>query len=301
MKKNWIRGLLQLAWEGPQKRISPEQPDAASPSKQAARLLLGLTLLFAMPAGATDKVYIFGVSPQKSASALAEIWVPVLKNLSGRSGINLRFATARDSAEFSARLAKGGYDFAYVNPHQYTLLHANPGYEALAREKGRSLKGLLVVRKDGPVNALADLNGKTLVFSSPTSFAASILPQAELRKQGIQFTPRYVGSHESVYLNVDKGLAPAGGGIARTLDLSADEVRNNLRVLWTTQGYTPHAIASHPRVPEEVRKELLEAMLEMSADSAAKALLDGIGFKGFQAAQDADWDNIRALDLKLEE
>lgn len=262
---------------------------------------LAAAVVFSFAAQAADRVYTFGVSPQKSASELAEIWVPVLKTLSARSGVPLRFATARDSAEFSSRLGQGAYDFGYVNPHQYTLLHASVGYEALAREKGRSLKGLLVASKEGSVRSLADLEGKTLVFSSPTSFAASILPQAELRKQGINFTPRYVGSHESVYLNVVKGLSPAGGGISRTLELSEDGVRNQLRVLWTTQGYTPHAIASHPRVPEPVRRKLLEAMLAMNDDPASKSLLEGIGFKGFQAAVDADWDNIRSLNLKIEE
>jgi phosphonate transport system substrate-binding protein len=260
-----------------------------------------VAMCLSLSALATERVYSFGVSPQKSASELAQIWVPVLKRLSLASGVPLRFATARDSAEFAGRLKQGSYDFGYVNPHQYTLLHDNPGYEAMAREKGRSLKGLLVARKDGPVRTLADLEGQTLVFSSPTSFAASILPQAELRKQGIRFTPRYVGSHESVYLNVVKGLAPAGGGIASSLALSDEEVRSRLRVLWTTQGYTPHAIASHPRVPNAVRMKLLEAMLAMNDDPEARPLLEQIGFKGFQAAVDADWDNIRALNLQIED
>lgn len=260
-------------------------------------LLLGLSL----PGWAASRTYSFAVSPQMSASELAEIWTPVLSWLSARSGVNLRFATAKDSKDFAGRLSRGAFDFCYVNPHQYTLLHVNPGYEALAREKDRRLKGILVTRKGGPVKTLKDLDGATLVFSSPTSFAASILPQAELRRQGVNFTPRYVSSHESVFLNVEKGLFPAGGGTTRTLELTDEPVRNNLQVLLTTQGYTPHAIASHPGVPEPVRKQVLAAMLAMNEDPAARPLLEKIGFKGFQSAVDADWNDIRALDLKLED
>ena len=266
------------------------------------RFLLTLLLaLFSQAIWASPKSYTFAISPQMSANELAEIWTPVLSWLSARSGVSLRFATARDSQDFSGRLSRGAFDFCYVNPHQYTLLAQKPGYLALAREKDRRLKGILVTRKDGPVKSLKDLDGATLVFSSPTSFAASILPQAELAKQGIKITPRYVSSHESVFLNVEKGLFPAGGGTTRTLELADDAVRNNLQVLLTTQGYTPHAIASHPRVPESVRKQVLAAMLAMNEDAAAKPLLEKIGFKGFQAAADADWNDIRALDLKLED
>lgn len=266
------------------------------------RFFLTLLLVFTSLSGwAAPRSYTFAVSPQMSASELAEIWTPVLSWLSARSGVSLRFATARDSQDFAGRLSRGAFDFCYVNPHQYTLLRVSPGYEALAREKDRRLKGILVTRKDGPVKGLKDLEGATLVFSSPTSFAASILPQAELRKQGVNFTPRYVSSHESVFLNVEKGLFPAGGGTTRTLELTDDAVRNNLQVLYATQGYTPHAIASHPRVPESVRKQVLAAMLAMNEDPAAKPMLEKIGFKGFQAAADADWNDIRSLNLKLDE
>ena len=266
------------------------------------RYLLSLLLVvMTLPGWAAPKSYSFAVSPQMSASELAEIWTPVLSWLSAHSGVSLRFATARDSKDFAGRLSRGAFDFCYVNPHQYTLLHESPGYAALAREKDRRLKGILVTRKDGPVKSLKDLDGATLVFSSPTSFAASILPQAELARQGIRITPRYVSSHESVFLNVEKGLFPAGGGTTRTLELTDDAVRGNLQVLLTTQGYTPHAIASHPRVPDSVRKQVLAAMLAMNEDPAARPLLEKIGFKGFQAAADADWNDIRALELKLEE
>jgi phosphonate transport system substrate-binding protein len=261
--------------------------------KKLSLLLLFFALL--SPAWGADKTYTFGVSPQKSASQLAESWGPVLAWLSKRSGVSLRFATARDSAEFSARLRDGLYDFCYVNPQQYTLLHEKPGYNALARNKGKRITGLLLTRKDGPVQSLQDLEGAELVFSSPTSFAASVLPQAELRKAGVHFTPRYVGSHESAYLNVVKGLSPAGGGIKRTLELASEEVRSNLRVLLTTPSYTAHAIASHPRIAEPERQKLLAAMLEMSEDKEAQPLLKPIGFKGFETATDADWDDVRAL------
>ena len=261
-----------------------------------ASLVLWLWLT-AGPGQASDRVYTFGISPQNSPTELAEAWTPVLAWLSEKSGIRLRFATANSSSDFSKRLAQGQYDFCYVNPQQYTLLHESPGYVAFAREKGRRLKGILVVNGQSRVAAVQDLQGSTLAFPSPTSFAASVLPQAELRKQGISFTPKYVNSHESVYLNVSKGSYPAGGGIIRTFELAEPEVRDKLRVLFTTRGYTPHAFAAHPRVNAAERDKLQAAMLLMGEDEAGSRLLASINFKGMEAGADGDWNDIRALNL----
>ena len=159
---------------------------------------------------AAGKVYTFGVVPQQAASEMAETWFPFLAWVSENSGVELRFVTAPDIPTFQKRLSKGAYDFAYMNPYHYTVFHKKPGYEALAKEKDRKLKGILVVRKDSTIKSISELAGSTVVFPSPTAFAASILPRSALMKAGVTFNSKFVSSHESVYLNVEKGLYPAG-------------------------------------------------------------------------------------------
>ena len=106
--------------------------------------------------------------------------------------------------------------------------------------------------KDSPVKALQDLNNATVVFPAPAAFAASLLVQAELRRSGVQFTPKFVHSHNSVYMNVAKGFFPAGGGVPRTFGLLDPQYRDNLRILWQSQPYTTHAIAYRPGTPPSV-------------------------------------------------
>ena len=247
-----------------------------------------------------ERIYSFAIVPQQAASELVESWSPLLSWLTAKTDIQLRFVTAPSIPVFEQRLAQGEYDFAYMNPYHYTVFSQKPGYQALAKEKDRRIKGILVTRKDSSLKALKDLEGTTLVVPSPASVAASSLPRAELRKQGITFTPKYVSSHDSVYINVAKGFYPAGGGIPRTLEMTEESVRHDLKVLWTTQGYTPHAIAAHPRVPAEVAQKLKSALLQMNEDREGRQLLDGIDFAGgVAAATDADWDDVRALDIDL--
>jgi phosphonate transport system substrate-binding protein len=256
-----------------------------------------LLLLSITHAWGQDRVYRFGVSPQKSASQLAQAWTPFLNYLSAHSGVALLFGTAPDSATFSKRLAAGEFDFCFVNPQQYVLLNEDPGYEALAREKGRLLRGLLVIHKDSPIESIEALDGAQIAFPSTTSFAASVLPQAALRAAGVDFTPRYVGSNASVYLNVAKKIFPAGGGITRSLELAPESVRQELKVFLKTPGYTPHAIASHPRISAEDRAKIQAAIVALENDPASRFILDAIGFKGIQVAADSDWDSLRQLAL----
>lgn len=240
-----------------------------------------------------------GIVPQQSASRLAEDWGPLVTELSRRSGVPLVFRTAPSIPVFEERLAKGEYDFAYMNPYHYVVFQKSTGYQAFAKEQDRRLKGILVVRKDSAYQKPADLAGKTVVFPAPAAFAASILPQAEFGRLKIPIDAKFVASHDSVYRAVSSGLQEAGGGIQRTLEASPPEVRDALRVLTETPAYTPHAFAAHPRVPATTVALVLAAMVSLASDEAGQRLLGPIAFKGVVGAQDKEWSDIRALDIDL--
>ena len=241
----------------------------------------------------------FGVVPQQSASKLAEDWGPLLAEISRRSGVALVFRTATSIPVFEQRLGQGDYDLAYMNPYHYVVFHNAAGYRAFAMEQDRKLKGILVVRKDSPYRKPADLAGKSVAFPAPAAFAASILPQAEFGRLKIRIETKFVASHDSVYRAVASGLHEAGGGIERTFEAIPAEVRDALRVLTQTPAYTPHAFASHPRVPEEVRTKILTAMQSLAGDDIGQRLLAPLAFKGFVSAQDSAWNDIRTLDIRL--
>ncbi len=262
-------------------------------------LLPALFLLAGHTVQAEETVFSFGIVPQQSASKLARLWGPLLQTLGQESGVKLRFATAPDIPAFEQRLAEGEYDFAYMNPYHYTVFHQSAGYQALAKARDKRIKGIMVVRKDSAIEQLADLEGTTLAFPAPAAFAASILTRAQLKASDIAFQPTYVSSHDSVYRTVAKGIYPAGGGVIRTLNNVAPEIRNQLRVLWTSRGHTPHAIAVHPRVDGDTAQRLRRALVKIDQQADGAALLQAIKIQGFETARDGDWDDVR--DLKLEE
>lgn len=261
-------------------------------------VILWMLIGFVSPLTYADTLTL-GIVPQQSAKKLARLWTPITGYLSEKTGVKITFSTARDIPTFEKRLLAGEYDIAYMNPYHFTVFNQKPGYQALAKQKDKVIKGIVVVAKDSPIQSLQELDGTSLAFPSPAAFAASVLPRAKMTQDGINFSPKYVSSHDSVYLTVSKGLFPAGGGVMRTFNNTEPKVREGLRVLWTTPGYTPHAIATHPDLNEETRLRIQQALLSMNTDPQGQKLLKTINFKGIEAASNADWDDVRALNIKL--
>lgn len=241
----------------------------------------------------------FGIVPQQSAKKLAKAWTPILQYLSRETGVNIAFRTAPNIPVFEQRLAAGEYDLAYMNPYHYTVFREQPGYIAIAKQKNKKIQGIVVVKADSKIQSLAELKGQTLAFPSPAAFAATILPQANMRKDKIDFTAEYVSSHDSVYLSVAQGLFVAGGGVKRTFNSMAPEIRDQLRILWTTPAYTPHAIASHPRVSHEIRTKIIHAMITMDGNSEGASLLKTINFEALIAPEPVDWEDVKNLNIQL--
>ena len=241
----------------------------------------------------------FGIVPQQSAGTLARLWTPLLENLSATTGYQITFKTAPDIPEFERRLATGMYDLAYMNPYHYTTFHQQPGYMAFAKEKDKKLQGIIVVRADSPYQDMTELADQTLAFPSPAAFAASIVMRANLRNQSIPFEAKYVSSHDSVYRSVARGLYPAGGGVMRTFNNIEEDRRKQLRILWTSPGYTPHAFAAHPRLDSSVVDTIQAAMVQLDQTEAGRTLLGNLKLKGITPASDGEWDNIRAMNLQL--
>jgi len=265
-----------------------------------------LSMLGFTPAYAADQhsakspeSFSFGIGPQQAVSELAKSWVPILQYLSAKSGYQLQFATAKDIPTFQKKMKEGGFDFAFTNPYHYTVFHESAGYDAFAHEREGKLSGIIVVRKESPINSMDELNNQVVAFPAPTALAATLLPLTYFGEKNITVTPEYVVSMDSVYGSVAKGLFPAGGGELRTFNTFDPEVRNQLRILWTAEALPPFTFSAHPRVPKEVVGKIQKAMLEMAANPQGAELLKKVSFKGIDLAKDRDYDGMRKLKIKM--
>lgn len=263
------------------------------------KIVISLFIVLFIPLTTAQKTLTFAVVPQQSASKLAQLWTPIVKEITLKSGITIQFSTAPNIPTFEKRLSEGEYDIAYMNPYHYVVFNQSNGYQAIAKARDKHIKGIIVISKDSAIEAFSDLDNSTLAFPAPAAFAASILTQSDLTQNNVNFIPQYVSSHDSVYRAVAKGIFPAGGGVLRTFNNVDPSIKAELTIFHTTKGYTPHAIAIHSRVSAEDAKEIQSALIAMDKTESGQLLLNNIKIKGFERAENSDWDDIRELDLSI--
>ncbi|WED28503.1 phosphate/phosphite/phosphonate ABC transporter substrate-binding protein [Vibrio sp. DW001] len=260
-------------------------------------ILISLIMLISTPIWAHH--YTFGIVPQQSASRLAKQWAPILKALSEETGHEFVFKTTSDIPTFEKNLAKGEYSFAYMNPYHFVVFNQSPGYQAVAKAKNKKIKGIIVVKKDSNITQIEQLNNSEMAFPAPASFAASILPQAYLNAANVNYTPKYVSSHDSVYLAIARGFFPAGGGVMRTFNAMPPEIKEQLNPIWTTKGYTPHAIAALPSIDSKLLEQVQHFFSKLASTPEGQKVLEPLKINAFMPAKNSDWDDVRALDIDL--
>jgi phosphonate transport system substrate-binding protein len=237
------------------------------------RLFSGLTLLVAtLPIAAAD--YTLGIVPQASPAETYRRWAPFAEQLQRATDQHLQLRVYRTFEEFETDLVNGRVDFAYMNPYQFLMARKAQGYLPLVRDGSRLLSGLLVVRRDSPIQFVQQLDGQEIAFPDPNAFGASIYMRALLQeKKKIHFTARYLTTHANVYRHVILGSVAAGAGVNLTLANERPETRAALRVLYETPGTVPHPLCAHPRIPAAVREAVTRAVLAMSKDENGRAIL----------------------------
>jgi phosphonate transport system substrate-binding protein len=201
-------------------------------------------------------------------------WSPFVERVQRDTGTKIELKVFATFSEFEHYIFAGKADLVFINPYQAVELKKAMGYIPLVRDGSRKLNGVLVVRADGPIKKISDLEGQDIAFPHPNAFGASLHMRATLREvANINFNPVYVTTHANVYRHVLLGKVAAGGGVNVTLNKEPEHLRSQLRVVFQTDGVAPHPLAAHPRVPEEVREKITRSVIGMAAEIQGRALL----------------------------
>lgn len=248
---------------------------------------------------AAEPVLRFGVVPQFDVRRIQNTWVPILTKVSKISGVQLRLVPSSSIPDFEISFEKGEYDLAYMNPYHLLVANRVQAYTPVLKDNGRLLYGIIVVRKESPIKTVRDLNGKMIAFPSPNALGAALIPRAEFaNKFRIEYTPKYVKSHTSVYLNVMLGEVDAGGGVQSTFNRQKPVIQETLRVLYETVKVSPHPVAVHPRVDTANVERIRNAFLELGRTEKGRQLLEKIPIKNIGLASMDDYLGLKYLGLE---
>lgn len=280
---------------------------STAPASRYRRLPLGLRrsglglwlVLMAAGAGAVMRPLRFGVLPLQNPVSLAHMFIPLCARLSRALHRPVVFATAPDFTRFMTRANAGRYDIIFLNPYLYRQVR---GYRAVVRIKGLPFVGVLIVRRDSPIQTLtaAALAGRTIAFPDRRAFAATLMVKEYLRAHGIvvdrDMRPLYLRNQDSVILAVARGLADLGGTWPWSLDQEPPAVRARVHILARTPAGPEMPIAVRDTLSAATVRIIRRTLIDLRRRTGGRKILRGLHMPaGFVAVRPGAYAHVPRL------
>jgi phosphonate transport system substrate-binding protein len=288
--------------------LSAGSPHAARWRRKAALVALAcLTILAGRiePAGAGQAnrlpEYRFGVFPYVPALTIDRIFGPIAASFAAELGRPVHLKTSSTFERFAEQLNKEAYDIIFVHPFLYVQAADRSDYLPLARLEGQ-LRAAALVRSERPWRTWSDLAGRT-VGLPPALTAVSELAKIALVDAGlipgVETTLRHYRTKAACVQAVSIGTADVCVLPQFVLPQIKALGDGKLRVMAESPPINHLVFATHARVPEFDRKELLALILAWPDTERGRAILATGAWPRFVAARDEDYAQVRDYDTRL--
>ena len=251
---------------------------------------------------------IFSYTPVEDPAVYQKVWDGFIAHMSEITGKKVAFFPVQSNAAQLEALRSGRLHVAGVNTGGNPIAVACAGFvpsAMLASEDGSyGYEMEIIVPADSPVQTPADLKGKTLAFTSPTSNSGFKAPSAILKADfGLEadkdFQTAFSGKHDNSVIGVAnkdyEAAAVANSVMNRMLDrgvVKAEQIRSIYRSqTFPTTGYG-HAYNLHPTLVAKIKQAFF------TFDWEGSALKEEFKKEGKFVAiyHKSDWDIIRKID-----
>ena len=160
--------------------------------------------------------------------------------------------------------------------------------------------GQIIARSDSGINSVTDLEGKTFARPDPFSTSGWIIPSITMRAEGLDPQEDLeeivdAGGHGAVVAAVYNGDVDAGATYvdARgTIEDDNPDVMEVVKVVTVSQDIPNDGVQFHPSVPDDVRQQLVDALLEI-AEEDPEALDDAYSWTDLVERDDTFYDPFR--------
>lgn len=252
-------------------------------------------------AGDEGVVLSFGVHPLHNPQRLFEVYGPLAAYLSRHlHGARVQLEASRSYDDFEKKLYARRFHVALPNPYQ-TLESISRGYRVFGKMgDDDQFRGILIVRRDGGIESIDDLKGKTISFPAPTALAATMMPLHFLHTKGLDVNDGiqrlYAGSQESSIMSVYLGRSAAGAAWPvpwKTFRERNPEVARELVVRWETPPLVNNGLVVRDDVPPEVVSELAARLFSLQTHDEGRRLLAAIPLSRFEPATEQTFAPVR--------
>jgi phosphonate transport system substrate-binding protein len=191
--------------------------------------------------------------------------------------------------------------FAYVLANEQGCAEADL---VAVRFGSPTYNGQIIVRADSGISSLEDLEGMTFCRPDPLSTSGWIIPQLEMRAQGIDPDTDLAevvdaGSHDAVVSAVYDGTCDAGATYvdARTrIEEDYPDVMEQVIVIAVTTDIPNDGVQFVPEMDEELQEEIVAGLLAIAETEEGQEALDtAYQWAGLVEADDSFYDPFRQI------
>lgn len=244
---------------------------------------------------------------------------PFADYLSKKLDCEVKVTLATDYSTIVEAMASGKVDLGIMPPAAYVQARDQDAAEALLTsqlgaynqetglpEEGKyskTFKGEILVKADSGIESLKDLKGKKIATLSPNSASGYIYPVAEMKelagfdpvKESTLTTVNDIPSEMTAVLNGQQDACFVFEG-ARNVFASKFEGQDlfkELKVLYLTEGDIPNdAIAVQPSMDKALKKKIKNVFMKMKDDKEGQEAMSLWSHKGYDEANEKDYDTI---------
>lgn len=269
--------------------------------------LIALCLMagFSLQASAADSdpdLLKVALLPDENASELIKRNQPLKDYLESTLGKEVELIVTTDYSSMIEAMRFGRIDLAYFGPLSYVMAKSKSDIEPFAAmivDGKPTYCSIIIANAESGVETYADIKGKKMAYGDRASTSSHLIPKTVLMESaGLEaerdYEAHFVGSHDSVAVNVANGNAEAGGLseviFQHVMDRGLID-RNKVRVLGYSGEFPQYPWAMRSNLSPELKASVRDAFLNIDDEE----ILSNLKAEGFAAITDADYDVIRKM------
>lgn len=225
-------------------------------------------------------------------------------------GRDVQFIQRKTYGKINELLGKGQIDLAFICSGPYVAGKEKYGFELLATpevQKSHFYQSYLIVNKANHYRNIKDLRGQVFAFTDPDSNTGKLVPtywlsQMSERPETFFSKTIYTYSHDNSILAVAKSLVD--GAAIDSLIWEYYHRKNPIftsktRIIRKSEPYGIPPIVASSFLASDLKNRIRQVLFSMHRDPGGQKILNELMIDRFTPTQDAWYDSIRNIELKL--
>ncbi|WP_425517675.1 phosphate/phosphite/phosphonate ABC transporter substrate-binding protein [Paenibacillus oenotherae] len=260
--------------------------------------------------------------PSQNADTLEAKAKPLEELLNAKLGIPVEVSVSTDYNVIIEAMASHKVDVGFLPPTAYVLAKEKGAAEVILQaqrfgvqdETGAPTdqlvdfyKSMIIVKKDSPIQSVADLKGKKIAYQNVTSSAGYVWPAAIMMDNGVDplsdVEAITVKGHDQAVLAVLNGDVDAAAIFQDARNIVKKDyptVFEDTRVLTYTANIPNDTISVRSDMNAEWSAKIQQAFIDIGLDPAGRAIIKEIySHEGYVKSEDSIFNVVREYGQKV--